>query len=93
MTRLSTALLICVATLWLVAAGLPGGDVPPSAHAAANWQQGQPVPATAVHELSASDPSEASVTLLLGILGFSGLALFNLRLRKPETPGSESSST
>lgn len=93
MTRLSTAVLIAAAALWLVAAGLPGGDVPTSAHAAANWQQGQPVPPTAVHELSAGNASEASVTVLLAILGFSGLALFNLRLRNANTSGSESSST
>ena len=89
MQRLSTTLLVVFTVLWLVATGLPGSDAPPSAQASANLQHSEEAPYAF---FSGQRSSEVTLPLLLGILGFSGLALFDSRLRKAETAETKSSS-
>jgi len=85
MTRLYTGLLLFFGALWFLAADLPGPNPQGSAHAAAS------PPLTSAPSEVGADTAEASVSLLLGVLGFSGLALFNLRLRRGELAKSASS--
>lgn len=81
MTRLYTTLLLGFGALWLLTTDVPGANPQGSAHAAAPaLRSAEPlVPAD-----RQSERAEVSISALLGVLGFSGLALFNLHLRRVE---------
>ena len=78
MARRYSAMIIglCLA-IWLAEGSLTGPAAPKSARAAQSWTTASP----SFAETEASALADLSATLLLGAMGFSGLALFNRRLR------------